>query len=165
MRGAKLLGTVNDSYRAQLVGSQVMYDATNRWSVGGLLSVLQGTGGDRQYAYGLKWATWSWDNLWVTLGYPVCTPKPNPQSTPVLDHFKAYVTNGPRTRPTVTTSAPARPVRLRSGAQDGRSARPVRQSSAEDPQQRGHADHQPGRAPRNVLTSCPRNRGRRGLCM
>jgi hypothetical protein len=64
-----LLGTVNDSYRAQLVGARVTYDVTNRWSVGGLFSVLQGSGGDRQYAYGLEVGYVVMDNLYATLGY------------------------------------------------------------------------------------------------
>ena len=36
-----LLGTVQDSYRAQLLGGRVTYDVTNRWSIGGISSVLQ----------------------------------------------------------------------------------------------------------------------------
>lgn len=64
-----LLGTVNDSYRAQLLGGRVTYDVTNRWSVGGLVSVLQGSGGDRQYAYGLEAGYIVMDNLYATLGY------------------------------------------------------------------------------------------------
>ena len=64
-----LLGTVNDSYRAQLLGGRVTYDITNRWSLGGLASVLQGTGGDKQYAYGLEVGYVVMDNLYATLGY------------------------------------------------------------------------------------------------
>ena len=64
-----LLGTVQDSYRAQLLGARVTYDVTNRWSVGGIFSVLQGTGGDRQYAYGLEVGYIVMDNLYATLGY------------------------------------------------------------------------------------------------
>ena len=64
-----LLGTVNDSYRAQLLGGRVTYDVTNRWSVGGLFSVLQGTGGDKQYAYGLEIGYVVMDNLYATVGY------------------------------------------------------------------------------------------------
>ena len=64
-----LLGTVNDSYRAQLVGARVTYDVTNKWSVGGLFSVLQGSGGDRQFAYGLEVGYIVMDNLYATLGY------------------------------------------------------------------------------------------------
>ena len=64
-----LLGTVNDSYRAQLIGSRVTYDVTNRWSVGGIFSVLQGSGGDKQYAYGLEVGYIVMDNLYATLGY------------------------------------------------------------------------------------------------
>ena len=64
-----LLGTVNDSYRAQLLGGRVTYDVTNRWSLGGIASVLQGTGGDKQYAYGLEVGYVVMDNLYATLGY------------------------------------------------------------------------------------------------
>lgn len=64
-----LLGTVNDSYRAQLLGGRVTYDVTNQWSVGGLFSVLQGTGGDKQFAYGLEIGYVVMDNLYATIGY------------------------------------------------------------------------------------------------
>ena len=64
-----LLGTVNDSYRAQLIGSRVTYDVTNRWSLGGIFSILQGSGGDKQYAYGLEVGYIVMDNLYATLGY------------------------------------------------------------------------------------------------
>lgn len=64
-----LLGTVNDSYRAQLLGGRVTYDVTNRWSVGAIFSRLQGTGGDVQYAYGLEVGYVVMDNLYATLGY------------------------------------------------------------------------------------------------
>ena len=64
-----LAGTVNDSYRAQLLGGRVTYDVTNRWSLGGIFSVLQGSGGDKQYAYGLEVGYIVMDNLYATLGY------------------------------------------------------------------------------------------------
>lgn len=64
-----LLGSVRDDYSATLLGSRVTYDITNRWAVGGLFSVLQGTGGSRQYAYGLEVGYVLMDNLWATLGY------------------------------------------------------------------------------------------------
>jgi hypothetical protein len=64
-----LLGTVNDSYRAQLLGGRVTYDVTNRWSLGAIASVLQGSGGDRQYAYGLEVGYIVVDNMYATLGY------------------------------------------------------------------------------------------------
>ena len=64
-----LLGTVNDSYRAQLLGGRVTYDVTNKWSLGGIVSVLQGSGGDKQYAYGLEAGYIVMDNLYATLGY------------------------------------------------------------------------------------------------
>lgn len=64
-----LLGSVNDSYRAQLLGGRATYDITNRWSLGGIVSVLQGSGGDRQYAYGAEVGYIVMDNLYATLGY------------------------------------------------------------------------------------------------
>ena len=64
-----LLGSVNDSYRAQLLGGRVTYDITNRWSLGGIASVLQGSGGDKQYAYGVEVGYVVMDNLYATLGY------------------------------------------------------------------------------------------------
>jgi len=64
-----LLGTVQDSYRAQLLGGRVTYDVTNRWSIGGISSVLQGSGGDKQYAYGVEVGYIVMDNLYATLGY------------------------------------------------------------------------------------------------
>ena len=64
-----LLGTVKDSYRAQLLGGRVTYDVTNKWSVGGIFSVLQGSGGDMQYAYGVEVGYIVMDNLYATLGY------------------------------------------------------------------------------------------------
>jgi hypothetical protein len=64
-----LLGTVQDSYRAQLLGGRVTYDVTNKWSLGGIFSVLQGSGGDLQYAYGLEVGYVVMDNLYATLGY------------------------------------------------------------------------------------------------
>ncbi|MBX3654807.1 MAG: hypothetical protein KF686_11545 [Ramlibacter sp.] len=64
-----LLGTVDDSYHAQLFGTRVTYDVTNRWSLGVLATVLVGKGGARQYAYGVEAGYVLVDNLWVTLGY------------------------------------------------------------------------------------------------
>jgi opacity protein-like surface antigen len=64
-----LLGSINDSYRAQLIGGRVTYDITNRWSLGALVTVLQGQGGARQHAYGLEVGYVVMDNLLVTLGY------------------------------------------------------------------------------------------------
>ncbi len=64
-----LLGTVKDGYRAALLGSRVTYDITNRWSLGGIVSVLQGTGGARQFAYGVEVGYVLVDNLYLTLGY------------------------------------------------------------------------------------------------
>lgn len=64
-----LLGSVRDRYSASLLGARVTYDITNRWTVGGLFSVLQGSGGSRQYAYGVEVGYVLMDNLWMTLGY------------------------------------------------------------------------------------------------
>ncbi|MBP8018820.1 MAG: hypothetical protein KAY82_02165, partial [Hylemonella sp.] len=58
-----------DSYHAQLFGARVTYDISNRWSVGGLTTVLVGKGGARQYAYGVEVGYVLVDNVWVTLGY------------------------------------------------------------------------------------------------
>jgi len=60
---------VQDSCRAQLLGGRVTYDVTNRWSIGGISSVLQGSGGDKQYAYGVEVGYIVMDNLYATLGY------------------------------------------------------------------------------------------------
>ena len=65
----RLLGTIDDSYHAQLFGARVTYDISNRWSVGGLTTVLVGKGGARQYAYGVEVGYVLVDNVWVTLGY------------------------------------------------------------------------------------------------
>jgi hypothetical protein len=64
-----LLNTVKDSYQAALLGGRVTYDVTNKWSVGGIFSVLQGTGGDKQFAYGVEVGYIVMDNLYATLGY------------------------------------------------------------------------------------------------
>lgn len=64
-----LLGTVKDGYRAALLGSRVTYDITNRWSLGGIVSVLQGSGGARQFAYGVEVGYILMDNLYLTMGY------------------------------------------------------------------------------------------------
>ena len=64
-----LLGSIPRGYRAQLLGGRVTYDVTNRWSLGALVSVLQGKGGDRQYAYGLEVGYVVADNMLATLGY------------------------------------------------------------------------------------------------
>jgi hypothetical protein len=64
-----LAGTVNDSYRATLVGGRITYDVTNRWSVGAITTILVGSGGGRQYAYGVEVGYTVIDNLIVGLGY------------------------------------------------------------------------------------------------
>jgi hypothetical protein len=58
-----------DGYSAQLFGTRLSYDVTNRWSVGGLVTVLRDQFGSRQYAYGVELGYVVVDNLWVTLGY------------------------------------------------------------------------------------------------
>ena len=64
-----LAGTVNDSYTASLIGGRITYDVTNRWSIGGITTLLVGSGGGRQYAYGLEVGYTVMDNLIVGLGY------------------------------------------------------------------------------------------------
>lgn len=66
-----LLGSIRDNYSASLVGARLTYDVTNRWSVGGLFNVLQGSGAgsERQYAYGIEVGYVLMDNLYATLGY------------------------------------------------------------------------------------------------
>jgi hypothetical protein len=63
-----LLGTPSQ-YSARLVSGRVMYDITNKWSLGAHWSLLQGQGGARQYAYGLEAGYVVVDNFWVVLGY------------------------------------------------------------------------------------------------
>ena len=71
IRDLQLVNNVptNDGYSAQLFGSRLTYDVTNRWSVGGLVTVLRDQFGSQQYAYGLEVGYVVVDNLWVTLGY------------------------------------------------------------------------------------------------
>ena len=64
-----LLGTVQDNYYAQLFGSRLTYDITNRWTIGANVSMLLGKGGARQYAFGLEAGYIVMDNVWATLGY------------------------------------------------------------------------------------------------
>jgi hypothetical protein len=64
-----LEGTVRDRYTAQLFGGRVMYDITNRWSLGANFTMLQGSNSSKQYAYGLEVGYVLMDNLWLTLGY------------------------------------------------------------------------------------------------
>ena len=64
-----LLGTVDDSYHASLLGGRITYDITNRWSIGGITTMLVGKGGARQYAYGMEVGYTLMDNLLVTFGY------------------------------------------------------------------------------------------------
>jgi hypothetical protein len=64
-----LLGNVDSSYNASLIGGRVTYDITNRWSVGGITTLLVGRGGTRQFAYGLEVGYTVMDNLIVGVGY------------------------------------------------------------------------------------------------
>ena len=64
-----LLGSVNDSYNAALLGGRITYDVTNRWSVGGITTMLVGKGGANQYAYGVEVGYTVMDNLLATVGY------------------------------------------------------------------------------------------------
>jgi hypothetical protein len=59
---------IETSYAASLLSGRVMYDITNRWSVGANLSTLQGRDA-RQYAYGLEVGYTVMDNLWLVGGY------------------------------------------------------------------------------------------------
>ena len=65
-----LLGTVNDSYAASLIGGRVTYDITNRWSIGGISTVLVGQGGAKQYGYGVEVGYTLVDNI-ATKSVPI----------------------------------------------------------------------------------------------
>ncbi|NJS36761.1 MAG: hypothetical protein HC765_10665 [Brachymonas sp.] len=60
---------MNDSYHASLIGARVTYDITNRWSIGGITTLLVGKGGARQYAYGVEVGYTVMDNLIIGVGY------------------------------------------------------------------------------------------------
>jgi hypothetical protein len=64
-----LLGNVDSSYNASLIGGRVTYDVSNRWSVGGITTLLVGKDGSRQFAYGLELGYTVMDNLIVGVGY------------------------------------------------------------------------------------------------
>ncbi len=64
-----LPGAVVAPYTATLASGRVMYDITNRWTVGTNLSYLVGSGGTKQYAYGLEAGYTVMDNLWAVVGY------------------------------------------------------------------------------------------------
>ncbi len=63
--------TVNDAFSAWLVAARVMYDLNERWSVGGMASVLRQTQGGKalQYGYGLEAGYAVTTNLWFNVGY------------------------------------------------------------------------------------------------
>jgi opacity protein-like surface antigen len=63
--------TVSDAFAAWLLGARVMYDLSDRWSVGAMASVLQQTQGGKalQFGYGLEAGYAVTSNLWFNLGY------------------------------------------------------------------------------------------------
>jgi hypothetical protein len=63
--------TINDAFSAWLVGARVMYDLSDRWSVGGMLNTLQQTQGGKamQFGYGLEAGYAVTSNLWLNAGY------------------------------------------------------------------------------------------------
>jgi hypothetical protein len=63
--------TVNDAFSAWLIGARAMYDLNERWSVGGMASVLRQTQGGKalQYGYGLEAGYAVTTNLWLNVGY------------------------------------------------------------------------------------------------
>jgi hypothetical protein len=63
------LGTVQDSFRAQLVSTRVLYDITERWDAGVSGSLLRAGTGARQYGLGLEVGRVLMDNLWLSAGY------------------------------------------------------------------------------------------------
>jgi hypothetical protein len=63
------LGTVQDSFRAQLVSTRVLYDVTERWDAGVNGSLLRAGTGARQYGLGLEVGRVLMDNLWLSAGY------------------------------------------------------------------------------------------------
>lgn len=64
-----LVGNLRDRYSAQLLGARVTYDITNQWTLGALVSGLQGRGGALSYAYGVEVGYVITDNMLATLGY------------------------------------------------------------------------------------------------
>ncbi|MBU6437007.1 MAG: hypothetical protein KGQ77_05715, partial [Betaproteobacteria bacterium] len=65
----EVLVGVPDAYSARLVDGRLMYDITNRWTVGTHASLLQGQGGTKQYATGLEGGFVVIDNLMLVLGH------------------------------------------------------------------------------------------------
>ncbi len=63
--------TVSDAFGAWLLGARVMYDVSDRWSVGAMASMLQQTQGGKavQFGYGLETGYAVTSNLWLNVGY------------------------------------------------------------------------------------------------
>jgi hypothetical protein len=63
--------TVDDAFSAWLLGGRVMYDLTDRWSVGTAVSLLKQTQGGKalQFGYGLEAGYAVTSNLWLNAGY------------------------------------------------------------------------------------------------
>jgi hypothetical protein len=63
--------TVNDAFAAWLLGARVMYDLSDRWSIGAMGSMLQQTQGGKalQFGYGLEAGYAVTSNVWFNLGY------------------------------------------------------------------------------------------------
>jgi hypothetical protein len=65
---------VTDKYNAWLLGGRVIYDVTENWDLGAMVSTLQGRatgqeGNTRQYAYGVEAGYFLRQNLWLSAGY------------------------------------------------------------------------------------------------
>lgn len=69
VHGEVLNGAAVAPYTASLAGARVAYDITNRWSLGTAVNYMAGTGGTKQYAYGLEAGYTMVDNVMVVLGY------------------------------------------------------------------------------------------------
>ncbi len=69
VHGEVIEGQSIPAYTASLVGTRISYDFTNRWSVGTNLNYMIGSGGTKQYAYGLEAGYTVTDNLLAVLGY------------------------------------------------------------------------------------------------
>ncbi len=63
--------TVDDQFAAWLAGARVMYDLTDRWSAGGMVSTLAQTKPSTalQFGYGLEAGYALTSNLWLNFGY------------------------------------------------------------------------------------------------
>jgi hypothetical protein len=63
--------TIDDQFAAWLAGARVMYDLTDRWSAGGMVSMLAQTkpATALQFGYGLEAGYALTSNLWLNMGY------------------------------------------------------------------------------------------------